>query len=493
VRAKLALVFVAVLAILAMRAAQLHIADTYLDPVGKVDAQDEAMYASSAMRMASQGGWLTPMYQDRYALFKPPLLAWTAGVSAKVFGASAWAVRLPVMLAAAFTACLAFLWKRNLAAVVLLVSDRLWFVISSLCLTDGLLAACVAGAAYCLWRDPKLELRRCRWGFALLTAAAFLAKSVAGALPVLILLLFCAVSKRGERPPWRRVIGVMLAAGAITAPWCAYQMAVHSKWFWNEFVQSEIFTYGVASPIQTSQDNAVWFYAKRLFLMDPVLAALGAAGIWLAWRRRERALLAWTVVVLGTAMLWSYRNVTYLAPAVPALAILGAGVLRPRWAPVALLGVLAVKLAMPAAAWGIDVHPGVLHPSIVQLDDYVRLHRGRELILVDPFEGFYSAVLPVRVRYVFVNPAGVPPQPPLDLHELGILVSADEFAAMDRMRPVWRARLREWGLDSDAPIATAIMARSRAEVEALMRSGPEADYLVPEGGGFRFVLATTAR
>jgi hypothetical protein len=489
VRAKLALIFVAALAMLAMRAAQLHVADTFLDPVGKVDAQDEAMYASSAMRMAAHGGWLTPMYQNRYALFKPPLLAWTAAVSAKVFGASAWAVRLPVMLAAAFTACLAFLWRRNLAAVALLVSDRLWFVLSSLCLTDGLLAACVAGAAYCLWRDPTLELRRCRWGFTIATAAAFLAKSVAGALPVLILLLFCAVSKRGERPPWRRIVVVMLAAVAMALPWCAYQMAVHPKWFWDEFVRSEIFTYGVASPIQTSQDNAVWFYVRRLFLMDPVLLLLGAAGIWLAWQRRERALLAWTAVVLGTAMLWSYRNVTYLAPAVPALAILGAGVLRYRWAPVALLAVLGVKLAMPAEPWGIDAHPGVLHPSIVQLDDYVRLHRGRELILVDPFEGFYSATLPVRVRYVFVNPAGVPPQPPLDLHELGILVGADEFAAIDRLRPVWRTRLREWGLDSEAPIATAIVARSRVEVEALIQSRPDADYLVPEGGGFRFVLA----
>src|SRR6476469_17230 len=123
-KAAVALIFCAVLAILSVRAASLHIADTFLDPIGRVDAQDEAMYAHSAIRMAQKGGWLTPMYQGRYALYKPPLLPWLAGAAAKLFGTSAWAVRLPLMIAGALTACLAFLWKRNAIAVLLLVSDR---------------------------------------------------------------------------------------------------------------------------------------------------------------------------------------------------------------------------------------------------------------------------------------------------------------------------------------------------------------------------------
>jgi 4-amino-4-deoxy-L-arabinose transferase-like glycosyltransferase len=490
-------IFFAVLGLLAVRATHLRIADTLLDPVGRVDAQDEAMYAQSAMRMAAHGGWLTPMYQARIALNKPPLLAWAAGASAKVFGTPAWALRLPVMLAAALTACLAFLWRRNLAAVLLLVSDRLWFVLSTLCLTDGLLAAFVTGAAYCLWRDPKLESRAARWSFALLTAAAVMVKSVAGALPVFILLAYCALAKRGERPAWRRVIGVLAAAGAMVVPWCLYQLAVHPKWFWSEFVLSEILTYGVSSPIQTTHESQIWFYLKRLFTMDPVLAALAIPAIWYSWRRRETVLLAWIAVVFGTAFLWSYRNVTYLAPAIPALAILAGQALSPagtnrrkRLFPLLLAVVFIVKVALPAQPWGVELRPGVLHPSVTLLDDYARLHRGRELILVDPFEGFYSSVLPLsKVRYCFVAPGGVPPQPPLDLHYLGILVSADEFAAMDRLRPVWRSRLREWGLDSDEPIATAIVARSREEVGRLMEERPEADFLVPEGGGFRLKLA----
>ena len=53
---------------------------------------------------------------------------------------------------------------------------------------------------------------------------------------------------------------------------------------------------------------------------------------------------------------------------------------------------------------------------------------------LDPFVGFYSSVLSLpKVRYCFVAPGGVPPQPPLDLHYLGILVNADEFESIDRL------------------------------------------------------------
>jgi len=520
VKAALVFVFCGAAALLAVRAARLHIADTFLDPIGKVDAQDEAMYASNALHMAQKGDWMTPVYQGRYGLYKPPLLAWMAGAAAKIAGSSALVLRLPVILFAAFTACLVFLggagpcrrFAAGAAAVLLLVSDRLWFVLSSLCLTDGLLAAFVTASAFCLMRDPRLETRAARWGFTLATAAAVMVKSVAGILPLLVLLAFRALPKAGERPAWRRIAGVLLGAAALAAPWGLYQLAVHPRWFWSEFVLSEIFTYGVSSPIQTTQENQALFYLKRLFLMDPVLTLLALASLpalWRAWRRREppaAVLLAWLAVVLAAAFAWSYRNVTYLAPAIPALAILAARALPPRVLLALAAVALVAKAAAPGRPWGIELRPGILHPSVALLDDYTRLGRGRELILVDPFDGFYSSVLPLaKVRYCFVSPAGVPPQGPLDLHALGIVVSAEEFARMDELAPVWRARLRQWGLDSAEPIATAIVARSREEVERMIAARPEADFLLPESyrgsmaahvagesaGGF--VLALAAR
>ena len=516
-KAALIVVFCAALALLSLRAARLHIADTYLDPIGKVDAQDEAMYASNAFHMASHGGWLTPVYQGRYGLYKPPLLAWLAGASARLFGRSAFAVRLPVILLAALTACLLLLWSRTLvaglAAAFLLLADRIWFTLSSLCLTDALLTAFAVAAATALCADPHLKWRPARWTFAVATAAAILAKSVAGVVPFLILLVFCALARKGERPSWQRILWIVFVVAAIVLPWGLYQLAVHQRWFWHEFVLSEMFTYGVSSPIQTTHENQVLFYLKRLFLMDPVLSLLALAALpalWRAWRRRETeamVLAAWLVVVLAAAFFWSYRNVTYLAPAIPALAILAARAIPGR----VLLGIAAasllVKLALPAQPWGLDLHPAVLHPSVTLLDRYTDLRRNRELILVDPFEGFYSSTLPLRqVRYCFVSPSGVPPQGPLDLHYLGIVVTGEEFARLPELQPAFRARLREWALDSSDPIATAIVPRSREEAIHLIAANPWADFLLPESyratisahtagaaaGGFFLALADPA-
>src|SRR5664279_1340420 len=84
------------LACLLVRAARVGLTGDYIDPVGKIAAQDEAYYANQAIAMAHDGGWLTPRFMGRYALFKPPLLVWAAAVSAKLFGVSRLSLRLPV-------------------------------------------------------------------------------------------------------------------------------------------------------------------------------------------------------------------------------------------------------------------------------------------------------------------------------------------------------------------------------------------------------------
>ncbi len=63
---------------LGWRARNTGMAGEEIDPVGRISAQDEAVYAHSALRMARQGGWLTPMFLERYSLYKPPLLMWCA-------------------------------------------------------------------------------------------------------------------------------------------------------------------------------------------------------------------------------------------------------------------------------------------------------------------------------------------------------------------------------------------------------------------------------
>src|SRR5580704_8005191 len=139
----------------------------YSDPVAKIRAQDESMYANMALRQASTGDWLTPKVMGRYLLQKPPLLTWLAGLSLRVFGTSLFALRLPALAAAIFCTVLVFALSRLAgspmmawAAVLLLLSNSLWHIFARLCYTDMLLVGCIAGSVATFLYDPLLERRR---------------------------------------------------------------------------------------------------------------------------------------------------------------------------------------------------------------------------------------------------------------------------------------------------------------------------------------------
>jgi 4-amino-4-deoxy-L-arabinose transferase-like glycosyltransferase len=120
-------VFLAALLMLGWRASIPGIATGYVDPVAKIQAQDEAVYGSTAFTMATEGGWLTPRFLGRYALYKPPLLYWLNGMSARALGRTAMALRLPSILEGAATVALVFEWA-GLPAAVLLASCHLFFI-----------------------------------------------------------------------------------------------------------------------------------------------------------------------------------------------------------------------------------------------------------------------------------------------------------------------------------------------------------------------------
>src|SRR6516165_6672204 len=108
-RAFCAVAFIAFLVIVP-RAANIGLAGAWVDPVGHITAQDESLYSNAAIGMVTKGDWLTPHFMGRFALYKPPLMYWGAALSAKLFGISRLALRLPSVLFAALGAGLVFLW-----------------------------------------------------------------------------------------------------------------------------------------------------------------------------------------------------------------------------------------------------------------------------------------------------------------------------------------------------------------------------------------------
>jgi hypothetical protein len=477
------------------------IASGWVDPVAKIAAQDEAVYSHTALGMARQGDWLTPRFLGRLALYKAPALYWFSGLSVKLAGPSRVALRMPSLVAAALIALAVFAWTRRLAgpiaglaAALLWVLNPLAHTLARMNLTDMPLAAWTVGALAALAADPALGRKRSAVLAGVCSGMAVLTKGVAGLLPLLMLAAWWIAARREQRPAAGRLILAAVIAAAVSLPWHCYQLAAHPRWFWAEYIRDEIFFWGAGAPPQTTAESQAWFYVRRAALTDPLLLCLAVtAGAAAAWRRQAEARLpaVWIATVAAAVLAFRYRNIAYLLPAVPALAIL-AGAYLPLWrgrtgavALAALAALVPVKAWQGDRAWGLPFYRGTV-PSGQVLASYCEMGRPSELIVVSPDDEFLSAALPLeRVRYVFLMPAGYHDRRALDFHYLGIVVSVDEFLRLPELAPVFSRRLREWNQERDAPIATSIVARSEEEIRRLIEHSPERDFLVPN----RFVSA----
>ena len=488
------------LASLLVRSARVGLAGDYIDPISKVTAQDEALYAHSAIRAARLGGWLTPIFMGRYGLYKPPLLMWVSGLSARILGVSRLALRLPVALLASLSVGLVFLWAAELrswqagaCAALLLVSNHLWHVLAGMAMTDGLLVAFYTAAMFCLFSDPWLESKGALWGFAGSVAAAILTKSVAGVMPLGVLALYCLAGPRRQRPSFSRACLAAALALALAAPWFAYQLCVHGRWFWAEHIGVEILGFGAGAPPQTSRENQALFYLMRMALVDPVLVAVALTALprfVVEVRKRSAApvlLLCWLATLTAAVFGWQYRNISYLLPMAPAMAILAAayGPLfsrrRAPWMLAFIAAAFGVKAATPSAPWGLSFQSGTVQADAPLLSEYCQRARGNELILAGMDDDLYASTLPLeKLRYclVGVNLAGG--RYGMDFGGMGIILTAAQFDGLAQWEPTFRQRLREWGLDSGDPIGTLILAGSPEELARTIRTHPASDFLLPQ-------------
>jgi hypothetical protein len=331
------------------------------------------------------------------------------------------------------------------------------------------------------------------WGFAAAVAGAILTKSVAGILPLAVLGLYWLTAPPKYKPRFFRVCLAGLLAAALAAPWFLYQLAVHGRWFMAEHIHVEILGYGTGAPPQTSQENQAIFYALRMALMDPVLLAVALValpGFFVALRKRAPAatlLLCWIIPALASVSVWHYRNASYLLPLIPALAILATcygpfATMRPSWWMLALTAAAVVlKMGAPHSPAGISFAAGTIQPVAPLVSNYCDARRGNEFILVDLDDDLYASTLPLpRLRYASVQPNIPTGQYGMDFASMGIILSGGEFNALPALEPLFRERLKRWGIDSAAPIGTLIVTRSPAELARVIDGHPDSDFLIPD-------------
>ena len=498
-RLALSVVGALVFACLLFRAARVGLAGDYVDPVSRISAQDEALYSHTAIRMVRHGGWLTPRFMERYALYKPPLLYWLAGVSAKIAGVSPLSLRFPVVLLCALAAALVYWmaahwqgWQAGVAAVLLLSGNHLWHVLGTLCMTDGVLVSLYIASAACLVWDPLLESRRAFWCYAASVAAAILTKSVAGVIPLGTLALYSVLGPSKQRPPLVRAVSAGAGSVALALPWFLYQLAAHPRWFWREHVMLEILGFGAGAPPQTSQETQAGFYWTRMEAIDAVLLVLALIAIPRLIRElRARSatatlLVCWLIPPVAAVLGWSYRNVSYILPAIPALAIMAAACSpflprRPVWLLAVASIVLIFKVSFPEEPWGISFRRGTVQPLAAALDSYAVRHRANELILVGMDDDLYASTLPLaRLRYGLISP-GLPAAPYLmPFDEMGIILTSPQFNDLPRLEPEFRQRLHDWGLNSGDAIGTLVLAPSMDALAETIRAHPRSDFLLPD-------------
>jgi len=484
------------------------LAAPYSDPVGAVRTQDETTYAAGALSVATGDGWMTPKVRGRFFLQKPPLLIWLAGLSMKLFGISRFALRLPVLIIGCIATILVFLWSKREHSVwaayltaFLLVVNPLWHTLARLCYTDMLLAASIIAALFAVTSDPLLSGRRTVLVIGAAVAAGIMAKNAAGVLPIAILIVFYLLSRRAV--PWQAIAKICACAALLAAPWHLYQLVTHWRWFWADYVQVQLLEFGHSPPDQHSSDGPVWFYLKRLLLTDPLLCLLAAiaAPFLLRSLRQGKAeaalLLAWLLVIAAADVAFRYRNLPYVLYMIPALCLVATG-----YGPLAsgkgkkLIATAAVlvfvcKVAFSSQVWGLAYGTEPPIPAEQSLHWYAGLGRPNELIAVNPDDEFYAMTLPVTVRYCFIDNGGTPLHYSPHYAPLGITVTSEQFQHLQQWEPQFRARLRQWGLDSTDPVATTIVASSVDDVTLMVESHPRTDFYLPAAIGANLGNAAT--
>ena len=327
----------------------------------------EARYAEVARKMVELNDWITPWYDHGVPFWaKPPLTTWLTAMSLKLFGINEFAARLPYFLLAVLIAWLVWDWvarsarprarREAMLAVALMSGTMLYLIASAAVMTDLGLVLGTTLAMRGFWAAfGTSELARPKevWLLFIGLGIGMLAKGpialVLTGLPIGIWVLASGnLFTVWKRLPW--VKGTLLTI-AIALPW--YWLAeMRTPGFWEYFFIGEHwkrFTvtgwagdkYGTA---HATARGAIWLLALAACLPWTALLpwlVIGRKGAtqnsttvaqasadtqtskskcnWLIY------LLAWGVspclfFTMSGNILW-----TYVLPALPALALLGAG------------------------------------------------------------------------------------------------------------------------------------------------------------------------
>jgi 4-amino-4-deoxy-L-arabinose transferase-like glycosyltransferase len=332
-----------------------------LSPPSLMDDVD-AVQAQIARNMLTSGDFVTARLDGIPYLEKAPLIYWLIAGSFKIFGATDWAARIPMVLAAIGLAWLttafgmwAFGRRAGLYAGICISTCFGLFLFTRILIPDVMLTASIALSMWAFLRaieepnqNDEYEPRQRWWAFVLAASlgTSLLFKSLVGVLfPVGAALIYLGVTRQlFQGKIWKRIhpLSGLLVILLIAAPWHVLAMLRNPPYFdftmrsasgeyhgflWFYFINEQLLRFlNMRYPRDYDTVPRLYFWGFHLLWLFPwsvyfpALFKLSYKPLDRAGRARLLA-LCWTgfIVVFFT---FSTTQEYYSMPCYPALALL---------------------------------------------------------------------------------------------------------------------------------------------------------------------------
>ncbi|MBU4200828.1 MAG: glycosyltransferase family 39 protein [Verrucomicrobia bacterium] len=291
--------------------------------------------------MFREGVWVTPVFNGRHYLEKPPLLHWTGLVFCHALGTvNEGLVRLPAALYGFGAVLIIWLWSRQLgheaaglAAAFMCATAALYFEYTKIVLTDAALTFMVLLSLFLFWKTWASG--RDRWfdylPFLLVSAISFYAKGLIGPGFVWVTVTGFLFYRR----QWRRWMILMLMfvplAIAVVAPWLVALWKTGGREF-------------LVTALWANQFGRFFVFNNPGLPLDPFFVHKEPLSFYLT--HLPERLMPWTLLVLPALVYWFRRN-GQSASAMPA---------RPGCASGAPGSLLAVYLRVALVAMALVLH-----------------------------------------------------------------------------------------------------------------------------------------
>lgn len=282
---------------------------------------------------AVEGNWLIPHLNGTPSLNKPPLAPWMVAGSFKCLGVGQWQARIPVLLAALWTALVVGWLTRRvfgkgkglLGAVLFLGAPGIQYY--GRMLMNDVLAMAWMVTALAAFLNGYLGGRSgwYRLGFLACGLGVMSRGLVAVAYPVGALLLFALLVDRRilKDVPW--VTGVLIFL-LVTAPWFIVVEVEQPGFLHHHFFRQQL-------ERVAGQGWHPFVAIPRWQLLLSFLGLLGPVSLLLPWtigavrgqRDTHRLLWVFALLVLGSVLLSAGRNHPYTLPAIPVMVCVAAG------------------------------------------------------------------------------------------------------------------------------------------------------------------------